>query len=289
MEKFKKLLSKRLKDRISEDRLKLLPSGFQRVGDIIIVSLKPELKRFRGDIGEAILNCFGGVKTVCNKYGGVKDDIRKPSIEVIAGGGTETIHRENGCLYRFDVAKVMFAKGNVKERGRLPSLVKPGETVVDMFAGIGYFTIPIAKAGKASKVYAIEINPEAFKYLNENIRLNKIKNTETFNCDNRTPPEKIMHKADRIIMGYLPGTEKFLDAAFALLKKEGGIIHFHSTCRDCGLWEKPLAGLKQAAGRHGMEMKVLDRHVVKQYAPRVQHVVIDAAFTPAAQCSKGQG
>lgn len=276
MKQFKEELKERLRGRISEDELKSLPSGFQRIGNIIIVNLKPELKQFKGEIGEIILDCFRDVKTVCNKFGRAKNQTRTPSIGVIAGDGTETIHTENGCFYKIDVAKLMFAKGNVRERGRLPLLVKPGETVVDMFCGLGYFTIPIAKLAKPKKIYAIDINPIAIDFLKENIKLNLVSCVETILGDNRTV--SLPEKADRVIMGYLPRTYEFLPAAFGFLK-DNGVIHYHDTFRENELWEKPRKILGEQAQKAGYWLdKISYKAVVKQFAPRICHIVIDAKF-----------
>lgn len=279
MKQFREELKERLRDRISEDKLRFLPSGFQRIGNIIIVNLKPELKQFRKEIGEIVLDCFRDVKTVCNRFDRVRDQTRSPSIEVIAGEGTETIHTENGCFYKIDVAKLMFAKGNIRERGRPPLIVRPGETVIDMFCGLGYFTIPIAKLAKPRKIYAIDINPVAIDFLKENIKLNLVSCVETVLGDCRTV--SLPEGADRVIMGYLPGTYRFLPAAFGFLK-DSGVIHYHDTFGENELWEKPMKILEEQAQKAGYWLdKISYKAVVKQFAPRVYHVVLDCKFRRA--------
>src|SRR3989338_4297091 len=168
---FKEQLKEKLKEKIKEDELELLPSGFQRIGDIIILNLKKGLIIYKSEIGKAVSNIFPNIKTICNRTGEITGEFREPQIEVIYGDkNTETIVIENGCKYKFDAGKIMFAKGNLNERVRIAGLVKKGEIVVDMFAGIGYFTLNIGRAGKAKKVYSIEKNPVSFKYLQENIK-----------------------------------------------------------------------------------------------------------------------
>jgi tRNA wybutosine-synthesizing protein 2 len=277
MKPFKEALAEALEGQIEGRFMECLPSGFQTIGDIAIISLKPEVVAHKEIIGRTMLLLYPSIKTVCIKFDAVKGEDRLPSIEKLAGDGTETTHTENGCLYRLDVAKVMFSKGNVAERGRLAGAVGKDEVVVDMFAGIGYFSIPITKAG-VQKVYALEINPNTEFYLEENIKLNKLANVEPVICDNRKPPQRLEGVADRVLMGYLPGTDRFLDAAFFFLKPEGGVIHFHNTYRDGELWGRPLSELEEAGKRHGMSLRVLEKHIVKQYGPRVQHVVVDAEF-----------
>lgn len=274
MARIKLLLKERLKGKIPKEKLEFLPSGFQRVGDIIILNLNQEASRYSKEIAGIILEKFK-VRTVCSKFDGVKDELRKPSVRKLAGDGTKTIHKENGCLYKMDVTKVMFAKGNFTERGKLAGVVKPGETVVDMFAGIGYFSIPIAKRCRPEKIYAIDINPLAVKYLKENIRLNRVKNIEPVSGDCRDV--HIQEKADRVIMGYFPGTEKFLHRAFEFLKPEGW-IHYHNIYPEIELWEKPLSELKKASQDAGFSIVKTDKRIVKHYSPGVLHVVIDGLF-----------
>ncbi len=275
MKKFRQFLETKLKGKIPAGKLKFLPSGFQRIGDIIILNLNPELDRYSRHIGRIVLDEFR-IKTVCAKTGGIKGDTRKPSVKKIAGNGTETIHRENGCMYRLDVTRIMFAKGNVRERGRIAGIVKSGETVVDMFAGIGYFSIPIAKFSSAEKIIAVDKNPEAIKYLKENIKLNKIKNIEPVLGDCRKI--RMENAADRIIMGYLPGTEKFLPAAFSFLKNSG-TIHYHNICPKDKLWKKPLEELKRDAEKSGYRLEKAGKRIVKQYSPGIYHVVLDGFFS----------
>src|SRR3989344_2277666 len=189
---FKEQLKEKLKEQIKEDKLELLPAGFQRIGDIIILNLKKELLEHKKEIGRVVGEMFK-VKTVCNRTGEIIGEFREPQIEVIYGDkNTETIVIENGCKYKFDASKIMFAKGNLNERVRIAGLVKKGEIVVDMFAGIGYFTLNIGRAGKAKKVYSIEKNPVSFKYLQENIKLNHIHNVEAINGDCKEEVDKLV-------------------------------------------------------------------------------------------------
>jgi len=284
MKRFKEQLKSRLAGTLPNELLELLPSGFQRVGDVVILGLKPELLEHERGIGVAVLKLLPENKTVCARFGGVSGDLRIPGVKKIAGNGTTTVHTENGCKYGLDVTKVMFAKGNVGERARLPRLVRHGETIIDMFAGIGYFTVPVAKKSRPCVVYAIEKNPESVRFLKENLKLNGITGVEVIEADNRDAGlHKLNNAADRVIMGYLPGTEKFLPAAFGFLKQDGGIIHFHNTYRKQELWETPRSELEAAAMCTGYKLDSISyRGIVKHFAPGVEHVVIDAHFSRAS-------
>ena len=114
-----------LRDLLTREELKLLPMGFDRIGHVIILSLSPQLKRKSAKIGRALLQ-LRGVRTVAVK-GEVTGRYRKPQLKIIAGEHvTETIHREHGCIFKLDVAQVMFSVGNLYERGRIAKLVRSG-------------------------------------------------------------------------------------------------------------------------------------------------------------------
>ncbi len=281
LESIKELLTETLKDELTQDQIEFLPSGYQKIGDIVIVNINTEIADFENEIGKIILKNIPNTRTVCSRTGGIVDEERIPQLKVIAGDdNTETVHRENGCLYKLDVSKIMFSKGNLKERHRLQELVKSDETVVDLFSGIGYFSIPIAKFAKPSKIYAIDINPVAILYLQENIKLNKVDGKiETILGDCREVVKKLGKIADRVIMGYLPDTSKYLDSAFSVLK-EKGIIHYHDVFKEEDLWDKPIEFLEKVAEDNGYVLEeVIDKKIVKSYAPKVFHVVIDGKFS----------
>ncbi len=253
-----------------------LPSSYQVVGDVLLFKLtKVKSITHKKCIAEATKNTLPYVRTVC-EIRQVSGEFRRPVVKKLLGESTETIHKENGILYKLDVSKIMFSKGNLSERKRLLENVKPREIIIDMFSGIGYFSLSLAKLTKAKKIYSIEKNKTAFGYLKENIRLNKIENIEPVYGD--CVKAKILEKADRVIMGYFPGTDKFLPAAFGFLKNRG-IIHYHNIFSKQELWYKPLKILKESAKENGFKLeKVLEKKIVKDYAPNVYHVVVDAEF-----------
>ena len=279
--KLKDIIKNELRNKIPADILGLLPSSYQIIGDIMIIKLREELIKYEKIIGEAILKKFPNIRTVCRKIKGISGEMRLPSVKVIAGDlNTVTIHKENNCLYKLDVAKVMFAKGNKKERARIPRLVREGETIVDMFAGIGYFTIPIAVLANPKIIYAIDINPVAIEFLKENIKLNKVEGKVIpILGDCREITLKLGPIADRVIMGYLPNTWRFLPYALKVTKPTGGIIHYHDIFPKNELYDKPIELLTRIADQEGFVLeKILYRGIVKQYAPRIYHIVIDALF-----------
>jgi len=275
--KFREMIAEALG--LSDDERKALPSGFHIIGDIAVLNLNRKASRYSGSIAEIVLREFPYIRTVCVREGPVEGEFRKPRIRVVGGeSNTVTIHRESGCLFKLDVSKVMFSKGNLFERSRVAGLVRKGEAVADMFAGIGYFTIPIAKHSKAGVVYAIEKNPDAFSFLKENIKLNHLESKIVpILGDNREVD--ISDAADRILMGYLPRTFEFLPAAFRILKPDGGVMHYHDTYHKEELWDKPVRKIEEEASRNGYALSAITRkRKVKEYAPNIYHIVIDCLF-----------
>lgn len=267
-----------LQDMLTDEELKLLPRGFERIGHIAIISLPDGLLHRSQDVAQALLN-IKGVRTVALREGTISGRERKPGLRVIAGDSlTETLHRENGCTFKLDIAQVMFSPGNLYERGRLPKLVGQEEVIVDLFAGIGQFSIPIAKHARSSKVYATELNPVAYGYLCENVRVNRVGHIVRpvlGDCAEVVP----RGVADRAIMGILHVTHRYLSLALEVLKPSGGIIHYHESVPSKLRFERPVKRVLEAAA--GREVEILYKRVVKRYAPGVDHVVVDVRIGPS--------
>ncbi|MFX1590644.1 MAG: class I SAM-dependent methyltransferase family protein, partial [Promethearchaeota archaeon] len=174
--KFKNKLKENLKGILSEEELSLLPRGFQTLGDIIIIKLNQKLFSKERLIASAYLDLLPSVRSIYVNRGKIVGTFREPEkIELIGGEDNRIVdHKEHDVIYRFDITKIMFSKGNVNERKHLATLVQNDEIVVDMFAGIGYFALPIAKHSPVKKIYSIEFNPESYKFLVENIKINHL-------------------------------------------------------------------------------------------------------------------
>jgi tRNA wybutosine-synthesizing protein 2 len=265
-------LAEILKNDLGEDLLKLLPRGWFILGDIIIIKIQPSLEQFKHQIGEALLSIYPRCSCVLRDFG-IEGTFREPVREIIAGEDSETVHRENGVLFKLDAKSIMFSQGNLRERMRM-SLFGHGEMVVDMFAGIGYFTLPMAVHARPKRILAIEINPIAHKYLSENVLLNHVESiVEPIlgDCAKKTPVEE----ADRVVMGYVGTTNRYLGTGLRALRP-GGVLHYHQTIPS---WQYPQAAKKEvvdAAKKLSLKAEILGCARVKKYSPGVVHAVVDA-------------
>lgn len=250
-----------------------LPLKWETVGSILIIRLRDSASPYLDRIGETYARELD-MSTVCVDRGGVSGELRRPEMQVIYGSETTSTRLENGILYRFDVTKVMFASGNVDERERMEHLDCQGETVVDMFAGIGYFTLPLAKYSGAKRVIACEKNPESYEFLVGNVSLNHLGDVvEPVLGDNRDLPEG--NYADRVLMGYVQRTAEFLPKALRIVRR-GGVIHYHDTF-PVDAYMQRIREIFDDACPGGYE--ILGVREVKSFAPAVSHYVADVRIS----------
>lgn len=277
-----KTLIEHLEDRLPPHLLASLPKAMDIVGDIAIIEVPPELEKHKGLIGEAIIETHKNVKTVLAKAGAVRGTYRLREFTMVAGEPkTATVHKEYGCQYYVDLAKAYFSPRLSYEHYRVASQVKKGETVIDMFAGVGPFSILIAKMHESVKVYAIDINPEAVELLKRNIRLNRV-DDKVYPAlgDARDVIEKMLvGVADRVIMNLPEKAIEFVGSACKALKAKGGIIHFYSFVKPSESLEDVKIRFAQAAEKSGRKVeKILFSRLVRETAPYEWQAVIDAAI-----------
>jgi tRNA wybutosine-synthesizing protein 2 len=256
---------------IPASAIEVLPQRWELIGDVLVLKLDPLLEEYERDIADAYARVLGA-KTVLEDVGGIHGEYREPRLKLILGSETTTVHKENGVLFKMDVMQVMFSSGNIHERIRMARTGRPGETVVDMFAGIGYFSLPLAAHSDPAKVYACEINTAAFSYLEENIRLNRAHTVEPLLGDCKdVAPDGV---ADRVIMGYLWGKD-YLGKAMRVVG-EKGIVHYHEACHKEECLTRPKEVVESAGREEGRDVQVLDTKRIKSYSPNIYHVVVDA-------------
>jgi tRNA wybutosine-synthesizing protein 2 len=251
-----------------------VPRTYVRLGDVLVLDMPASLRAHEYDVAGTWADELR-MRSVIARTGHITGELRLPTMRHVWGDpNTETTHVENGIKYRFDPVQVMFSPGNLPERQRVAGLQVEGEIVVDLFAGIGYFTLPLAVHGRPARVIAIEKNPVSYHYLEQNIELNDVAAiVEPRFGDNRDVAP--IGQADRVLMGYLPDPTEFLPLALTCLKKTGGSIHYH-TVVDLPLFPRTafekLQGMLQALD---WTATLKESVTVKSYGPGEVHGVLD--------------
>ena len=256
--------------KLPKNLINLVPTSFDQIGEIAIFNEFPkELKKHEKLIGNKLIKLNKNIKTVAVKSKKFSGKYRLQKIRIIAGKKTkETIHKENNLKFKLDIEKAYFSPRTGSERLRIASKIKPDESVLVMFSGIGPFSILAAK--KAKEVYAIELNPIAHKYALENIKLNKIDNLKSFKGDVKTILPKLKKKFNRIIMPLPTDSESYLSLALKYLKQKG-IIHFYDFSKEEDFPDSSIKKIK----KHCKRIKILSKVKCGNYSPRTYRVCID--------------
>ncbi|HKM77498.1 MAG TPA: class I SAM-dependent methyltransferase family protein [Candidatus Bathyarchaeia archaeon] len=256
-----------------------LPRSYDIIGDIVLVEIEDELRAFSNVIGNGILKLCPHLRLVVRKAEKITGQFRTRNVEIIAGeGGTETIHREFECRFRLNVNSVYFNPRLSYERMRVAKQAREGEVVVDMFAGVGPYSILIAKTQPDAQVFAIDLNPVAYKYLKENALINRV--AERVSCyfgDIREYTPKLCGIADRVIMNLPSLSSEFVDSAASLLKPKGGIIHYYAFARRGETIEKITRALQALLKMSDRSVESFTfQRVIKEVSPDRVQVVLDS-------------
>lgn len=269
-------LKELLASKIGKEAAGKVFSSFDIVGDMAIIEIPEEMEKYEKEISESIMQIHKNVKTVVKKTGAVEGEYRVRPVRVIAGEKrTITLHREHGCRMLLDISKAYFSVRLSHERERIAALVKPKENILALFAGIGPFPLVIARNHPDTHIVAIELNPEAIKFMRQNIGLNKVKNITVEEGDARIiVMNKYRNFADRILMPLPRSADRFLDAAFAGAK-DGCIVHIYSF----GPVENPYAEIEkkiaEEAKKADVKTEILNKRIVRPFAPKIVQVAVD--------------
>lgn len=272
----KKSLGSILTSRESEE----LISAFDQIGDIIIVRIPDSLLEKKKLIGDTLLKEVKIVKSVFYQKSPVEGDFRTRNLEILAGENkTKTEYKEFGCRFVVDVANAFFSPRLSTERERIANLIQEGETMVNMFAGVGMFSIMAAKK-KNCTVYSIDINPIASKLCEKNIEMNKLTGKViSINGDTvKIIEENLIDKSDRTLMLLPERSDEFLDSAIKTTK-DGGIIHYYSHIHA---EKKSDAG--KLSEKHYLEVtpvksEILTSKIVRPVGPRYYQTVVDVKIS----------
>ncbi|XP_034531669.1 tRNA (guanine(37)-N1)-methyltransferase [Notolabrus celidotus] len=256
-------------------------SAFSRVGHIAHMNLRDHQLPYKNLIGQVIMDKNPGVTCVVNKTNTIDTTFRFFKMEVLAGEENMVAKvRENGVAYEFDFSRVYWNPRLSTEHQRVVQLTKRGDTVFDVFAGVGPFAIPAARSG--AHVLANDLNPESYRWLQHNCKLNKVESkVQTFNQDGRAfiqgavkqeLPALLKRKAGIHVVMNLPALAlDFLDAFRGLLNQEPGceetlpIVHCYGFSKDN---DPETDVVKRASRSLGFPLeKECSVHFVRNVAP----------------------
>jgi len=259
---------------LKKNPVKKIGVSYDVIGDIAVIDYSRDAQKIALDI----LKTRKHIKVVLAATSHVKGDYRLRDFVLMAGENrTETFHKEFGIKLFVDVSKAYFNPRLSTERNRVAGLTRSDEIVIDMFAGIGPFTIMLGK--RARKVIAMEINPDAFTYLKKNVALNKLKNVDAFLGDAKKLSSGFKSVANRIIMNLPHSAFKFLEQAAFMLSERGGTIHYYDIKEESCL-PQTISGIHKLIEKNGRSIENLNVKSVRSYAPGLFIIVMDVTVAP---------
>ncbi|HJJ48963.1 MAG TPA: class I SAM-dependent methyltransferase family protein [Methanocorpusculum sp.] len=232
----------------------------EQVGGIVI------LQDDDAEAAEKILAARPNVHTALYATSPVEGEFRTKTFRVLAGlPTTETIYNEYGHRMIVDLTAAYFSARLSNERQRLLSQMTDGETILDLFAGVGPFPVILGK--KAKLMICNDLNPEAIRLMQRNLRMNHLNNVLPMLGDAKNLPDVLdPMKFDRIIMNLPFAAYEFLEAA-ARLAKPGTKIHLYSLVEHEGEHMEDI--LRAFPGARVFEKSI------RSYSPTSWHAVYD--------------
>jgi tRNA (guanine37-N1)-methyltransferase len=249
-------------------------SSYDVIGDIAVLEIPEGFEEQGPDLSEALIMSKKNINSVFKKSSAVKGYERVRKYSWLAGENrTETVYKEHGCEFKLDIAKVFFSPRLSYERQRIRDQVNEGEFIIDMFAGIGPYSIVIAKQ-KRVKIIGFDVNSNAIQYFRENIRINKVGERVRAilgDCRKQTP----IGKANRAIMNLPKKAKEYLEVAIKSIKPSGGVIHYYGISPRDSLYEGEIDYIMKTVKVQGRSAQIIGNRIVRSYSPSEVHVAID--------------
>ena len=274
------MLKKALENVLSPKESEDLFSAFDQIGEIIVVRIPDSLLGKKKIIGETLLEQVKTARSVFYQSSSVEGDFRTRDLEIIAGDdNTETEYKEFGCRFLVDVQKAFFSPRLSTERDRIGNLIQDGEVVINMFGGVGMFSIIAAKRKKCT-IYNIDINPVAAKLCQKNIELNKLQGTViSLQGDaSEVIEEKLKYKGDRVLMLLPERSDEFLSSAISATKNNG-IIHYYSHIHSDVKTQASKLSEEHFQEIIPIKTKITVSKIVRAVGPRYYQTVVDAIIS----------
>ena len=242
------------------------------IGSIAVIEADTRIKK---EAANLILKQNKKIKTVLSRASAVSGTYRIRRHSYVAGEKTYVSkYRENGCIFNIDLNKAFFSPRLSYERNRISGLVRNGERVIVMFAGVGPFAIEIAKKAPSSEVVAIELNKHAYSYMLKNISENKVKNVVPILGDVAKVAAKYAGYADRIVMPLPKDSSDFLESAI-LCAKRNCMVHYYAFSGRGDPYDASERKIKDACLKHDRKARIIFKRIVRPYSPSSVEIVID--------------
>jgi tRNA G37 N-methylase Trm5 len=288
------LMDMQVSDEAAKSVVRSLPKRWEKLGDIVLLATSTAFDECVGALTPAqqqsLWKALAGALSASRLgvQGRIETSLHRKSTALLLWppsppGGGWTEHRCNGITYGFDVTRNMFSSGNGTEKARVGQFACAGEVVVDLYAGIGYFTLAYLVHAGAAHLHACEWDEDALEALRHNLQANQVASRCTVHPgDNAASLDAFKGRAHRVNLGLIPSSEAGWPIAVAALRPEGGRMHVHANVASApeleSRWvDELLASIHKLAGEHGRSWTVQLEHLehVKWYAPKVRHVVAD--------------
>ena len=260
-----------------------LPSKWERFSDVVLL---PD-SAFQGEwdlhvseeLWRAVAEALKSERVA--RLGEISGKMRESSVEILLGEDDWVVRRESGVDYGYNLTQCMFSAGNVNERRRMGEVARAGEVVVDLYAGIGYYSLPMLVHSQVGHVHCCEWNPNAVRALETNLESNGVAERCTVHFgDNRVTATNLEGVADRVVLGLLPSAEDGCALAMAALRSVGGVLHVHGVAAagNHDTWAADVTeSLLEMEGEFSIH--AAEPLKVKSYAPRWDHVVLDVTVS----------
>jgi len=274
-------LKTHLKDKLEPNELELLYTSYDIVGDIAVIRVPEALELRIQTIAEALLKTQKHVKSVLRQISPVAGNFRLRDLAWVAGEKkTKTVYKEFGCLFNIDLDRCYFSPRLSYDRMRNAKLIQPNEVIVNMFAGVGCYSVIIAKHSRSEKIYSIDINPIAVQFLKENARLNRAERQvlPILGDAKETIEERLRRIADRVIMPLPEKAYEYIETALLAIKSRGGVIHYygfeHSANGESTI-EKTKKRVSEKLETLGVNFDLLKSRIVRTTGPNWHQIALD--------------
>ena len=273
------MLKNALKDVFAKEEIEKVYSSFDIIGDIIIIKIPDELDGKKEIIAKILINKIKTIKTVFQQISSVQGEYRTRRLCFLTGiNKSLTEYREYGCIFKVDVLKTYFSPRLSTERLRVSKLIRNNEVIVNMFAGIGTYSIILAKKNPDCLVYSIDSNPDAHDLCIINSKLNKVQDRVIPILGNARTiiSTQLKGKATRVLMPLPEQAAEFIDSAIMALENNKGIIHYFAHINA----KSKLNALEEGKVHcHNnfqcYQYKIICGRVIREVGPRIYQTVFD--------------